>query len=175
MENAPISISLPTGEVKTAVPLIADGTWALWRLEKISQNNVETKDEVLRVDGSRGNSGTRITFEFKLVSPVPTTEGDTLNPGDFGASFFDHVPLYAKPDSKKPKWFMDRICSRIDGLLGTADRGNSEGKPERPEFTPDLVPILIGQELYAKMKVRTGDYKGNEIADVRFPGDYVVN
>jgi hypothetical protein len=174
MENAPISISLSTGEVKTAIPIIADGTWARWRLEKLSQAEVETKDEVLRVDGSRGNTGLRITFEFKLVDPVPTTTGETLSPGDFGDRYFDHVQLYSKLDAKKPKWYMERICSRLDGLLGTGDKGNTEGKPERPELTPELVPQLIGQEIYARMKVRTGDYKGNEIGEVRFPGEMAV-
>lgn len=159
MSNGPLNINLDMSDVKTAVPIIADGHLTRWRLEKVTAKEVENK----------GNS---VQFEYKLVQPAPTTDDGVIHPGDFGSTFFETIQLYAKPDAKDPKWFLKKIATRVDALIGTADKGNKAGKPERPVgFDANVIAQLIGKELIAQMKVRTGDFNGNEFNKVFFPPD----
>jgi hypothetical protein len=153
--EAPLSISLSLNEVKTSIPIVADGTMVKARLKNISQQVVENK----------GNS---TKWEYTLVDPAPTVEGGTVEPG---FPVFENIQLYAKADAKNPHWFVEKIARRIDGLLGTGDRGNKKGKPERPEFNAETVAMLIGKEVILKLKVKTGEYEGNEIDKAIFPGD----
>lgn len=155
--QGPLSINLDTANAKTSVPMIADGQYARWRLTAVDVND--------------GDKGQTLKFKYELTAPAPSTEGTPINPGDFGSTFFENIQLYSKPDSKDPTWFVKRIASRLDALLGTGDAGNAKGKPQRPSFTGELIPTLIGKELVAKMKVRTGEYTGNEFGVTLFPGD----
>jgi hypothetical protein len=145
------------GDTKTTIPVIADGTLVNLRLASLKQNTTD--------------KGKSLQWEYDLVDPAPDTDGNTIKPGDFGSKIFEHIALYAKPDAKDPKWFEKRIASRIDALLGTGDKGNPKGKPERPNLNAQLVPELLGKSLVAKMRVRKDEYGGNEIASVTFPGD----
>jgi hypothetical protein len=157
MNEQPLDISINLGDTKTAIPAIADNTMVNLRLTNLSQVN--------------GDKGKSLRFEYDLVDPAPDSEGGTINPGSFGSKVFEHIALYAKPDAKDPKWFEKRIASRVDALLGTGDKGNSKGKPSRPNFNAQLVPQLIGKVMVAKMRLRKDDFGGNEIASVTYPGD----
>lgn len=163
----PLSTSFDLSQTKTVVPLMADGVLARLRLERLSVDQTE--------------KGPSTKWEWKLVDPVASTEGVQIRPGDFGSTFFENVQMYSKPDAKDPAWFVAKIAKRVDGLLGTGDQGNPKGKPARPAINlspgnsvaaiTELAPQLIGKEIVAKMKVKTGDYVGNEISTVTFPGD----
>jgi hypothetical protein len=157
MDNQPLDISLNLGDTKTAIPMIKDGEHAPLRLVNLGQVKTE--------------KGKSLKFEYDLTHPVPDSEGGVINPGAMGSKVFENIQLYAKPDAKDPKWYEKRIASRIDALLGTGDKDNKKGKPPRPDLNSQLVPQLIGKILIAKMRVRTGEYTGNEIASVTFPGD----
>lgn len=157
MDNEPLSVSLNLSDTKTAIPMVKDGELVVLRLTNLSVTTAE--------------KGKTLKFEYDLVNPAPDTDGGTINPGAMGSKFFDNIQLYAKPDAKDPKWYEKKISTRIDALLGTGDKDNKKGKPQRPDLTPQLVPQLIGKTLVAKMRVRVGDYTGNEIANVTFPGD----
>jgi hypothetical protein len=159
----PLDVNYDLSKAKTVVPLIADGHLCRLRLTNLS---VDTTDK-----------GPSTKWEWDIVEPVPSTEGEQIRPGDFGAKFFENIQLYAKPDAKNPAWFVERIAKRVDGLLGTGDANNKKGKPTRPSIVVndagirELAPQLVGKEIVAKMKVKTGDYLGNEIQTVTFPGD----
>jgi hypothetical protein len=157
MENEPLSISVNLADTKTAIPMVRDGELVSLKLVNLGQ-----------VTSEKGKS---LRFEYDLVNPAPDTDGGTINPGAMGSKIFEHIQLYAKPDAKDPKWYEKRIATRIDALLGTGDKDNKKGKPARPDLNAQLVPQLIGKVLVAKMKVRTGEYTGNEIGSVTFPGD----
>ena len=157
MEQQQLDISLNLSDTKTAVPLIKDGELVVLRLANLTPIATE--------------KGQSLKFEYDLVNPAPDTDGGIINPGAMGSKVFENIQLYAKPDAKDPKWYEKRIATRVDALLGTGDRDNKRNKPPRPNFTKELVPQLIGKSLVAKMRVRTGEYTGNEIASVTFPGD----
>lgn len=157
MDNQPLDISLNLGDTKTAIPMVKDGELVVLRLAALGQTTSE--------------KGKGIRFEYDLVNPAPDTEGGVINPGAMGSKIFENIQLYAKPDAKDPKWYEKRIASRIDALLGTGDKDNKKNKPVRPDLNAQLVPQLIGKTLVAKMKVRTGEYTGNEIGSVTHPGD----
>lgn len=161
MSSGPLNISLNTDAVKTAVPLFPEQTYVRCRLAKVQQDHVEGKGDVIK-------------FEYDLVEPTATADGSILKPGDFGSKVFETVQLYdknTKPGEGAPKWALEKIAKRLDGFLGTSDLGNAKGKPARPPFNPELVPTLIGQEAFFKFKNKTGEYTGQDIASVTFPGD----
>lgn len=157
--TGPLDISLNLSETKTAVPMVRDGEFAKWRLVNLGMQKTD--------------KGPMIKLEYDLVDPVANSDGGTLKPGEMGAKFFENIALFDKnttpPDV--PKWAQERIAKRIDALLGTGDVGNTKNKPVRPNLDANTVPQLIGKVLVAKMKVKTGDYVGNEFGNVVFPGD----
>lgn len=155
--TGPLDISLDLSNTKTAIPLIADGQYVELRLVKLS---MESNDK-----------GKSTKWEYDLVKPAPDTEGGTIVPGGMGSKQFENIQLYAKPDAKDPKWFEKKIATRMDALLGTGEAGNKKGKPTRPNFDTSAVEQMIGKTLVAKMKVKTGEYVGNEFATVTFPSD----
>lgn len=156
----PLSISLPTDSTKTSTPLISDGFTAEWRFVSVDQKQTD--------------KGVVLGLRWDLVKPAPTTSGITLNPGDFGSSFFENIQLYDKhstPGGPPPEWAVKKIASRIDACLGTGDPGNSKGKPTRPTFDAATVALMTGKVVLAKMKVKTGEYEGNEFGTLYYPGD----
>ena len=157
MAEQPLDISLNLGDTKTAIPTIADGHVCRLKLVNLTQGANE--------------KGKDLKWEYELQDPAPDSDGGTITPGAMGSKIFEHIQLYAKPDAKDPKWFEKKIATRIDALMGTGDKENKKGKPVRPDLSAQLVPQLIGKTLVAKMRVKTGDYTGNEIASVTFPGD----
>lgn len=143
-----------TGQ-KTAVPMIADGHYCRVRLAKITQTEKDGKPST--------------KWEFQTVEPTPSTEGTTINPN---FPIFENIPLYDKEGGKgTPGWWKVKIAKNMDALLGTGDVDNKKGKPPRPTFDAGTVANLIGKEAVAKMKVVTGDFDGNNIASLTFPGD----
>ncbi len=151
-------MSLSTSAVSTAIPVIADKTQARLRLTSLDEQ-----------EGKDGGIGS-LKFVFELTHPVPDTQGSTIHPGGLGSKVVEFIPLASKPEAKDPVWHIKKIATRIDALLGTADAGHAS-KPARPDLSPELVGQLLGKELIAILKVKTGEYSGNEIATVMFPDD----
>lgn len=155
--SGPLSFNLDLSKAKTEVPQFAENQYVEMRFTELTQHESE--------------KGPSIKFRWELVSPAAGADGAPITPGTFGSTFFETIQLYAKPDAKDPKWFEKKISSRIDALLGTGDEGNKKGKPTRPDFTPALVPSLIGKTAFLKFKAKTGEYSGNEISDIRHPSE----
>lgn len=158
----PLSININTSAAKTVAPMINDGEWVELRLTAL--------------EGASNEKGDYLKWKWELVNPAPSVasakgEGDPIFPGKMGSIIFENIQLYSKPDSKDPDWFKKKIAVRLDGLLGTGDAENKKGKPARPDLTSELVPQLLGKTIRAKMKVKTGEFEGNEIGNIMFPGD----
>jgi len=150
METSPLNITINLKEVTTALPLIVDGTTARVRVKNISQQD---RDGVVLVK-----------WEIVLTEPAPTVEGNHANPG---------FPLFINFDTSQ-EWMLQKMAKFIDGFLGTGDRGNKRGKPERPDLDAHVAADLIGKESLAKIviqKSKKTDYVGNDIGSLTFPGD----
>lgn len=158
----PLSISLPTSTTKTGVPMFADNTYVHFRLTELTSSHNEGKGDVIK-------------FKWELIDEAASVdsqrgEGETIKPGKFGSTYFENVPLYDKntdpANPQVPDWAVKKICARLDALLDTGDPGNKKGKEPRPEFNADLVPNLLGKSVWAMMKVKGGEYEGNEISKI---------
>lgn len=158
MSTGPLSFNLDISKAQTEIPLFAENQYVEMRFTELTQNTVEGKGNVLK-------------WRWELVSPAASSTGAPITPGAFGSTYFENIQLYAKEGSKKPDWYKERIAKRTDALLGTGDANNTKGKPQRPDFTPELVPQLIGKTAFIRFKVRTGEYTGNEIDDIRHPSE----
>jgi hypothetical protein len=160
-QTGPLDISLDLSKTKTTVPMVADGHLCEWRLEKVGTRQAGE------------DKGKMVAFEWKLTQPAPNTEGGQIKPGEMGATFFENIALFDKntPKGVVPEWANKRIALRIDALLGTGDENNPKGKPVRPEFNSETVSQMIGKTVVAKMKVKGGDFPGNEFGTLTFPGD----
>lgn len=156
MSNGPLNISLSIAAVKTTIPVIVDGHMVKAKLKDISQTTNEKGDS--------------LKFEWNLVDPAPTTEGGQVQPG---FPIFENVTLYDKNTEAGavPSWALEKISKRVDAVLGTGDEGNKKNKPVRPEFNGETVASMIGREAVLKLKAKTGDYTGNDVSAVYFPGD----
>lgn len=158
--TGPLDITINTKDIKTTVPMVADGHYAKWKLANVSKQI--------------NDKGPALKFEWDLVDPAPNTEGGQILPGQMGAKLFENITLYDKNTTPPaiPKWASERIAKRQDALLGTGDAGNPKGKPLRPDFSPECVQQMLGKFLIAKMRVKTSDSGVNsEFASVVFPGD----
>lgn len=157
--EGPLDITMDTTNAVVAIPQPADGVMARWKIVKISKVLSKEQKPMLK-------------FEYDLVNPVASTEGQQIEPGKPGSKHFENIALFDKNTTPPeiPKWAITKVSQRIDAALGTGDKGNLKGKPERPGF-PACADALIGKELIAKMKAQTGDFVGSEFATVRFPGD----
>lgn len=155
-ETAPVSIAMDLSSHKTTVPVIANDRWVKARLANLTQASNE--------------KGNMLKFEYHLLEPAPTVDGGQVSPG---FPIFENVVLYNKdtPPGQIPEMAKSRICKRIDAMLGTGDPGNKKGRPERPNFSGELVPTLIGKELYLQLVAKTGDYECNDVKQVRNPAD----
>lgn len=177
------TINMDLGSAKTTFPLIANDVYARWRVAKVS---ADWKDlDGKPVNGVTENGkGKVLKVEFDLEEPVPDTEGKQILPKGVGSKFFKSVNLYSKSDAKDAEWFVKQIAELIDALLGTQGpdgKTTTDGTPVKParpalnlgapDFEQQLGAIITGQLLVAKMKVKTGEYTGNEFAKVYFPGD----
>ena len=150
METHPLNITIDLKNVTTALPLIVDGTTTRVRVKNISQQD---RDGVILVK-----------WEIVLTEPAPTVEGNQANPG---------FPLFINFDTSQD-WMLQKMAKFIDGFLGTGDRGNKKGKPERPDLDAHTAANLIGKESLAKIviqKSKKTDYVGNDISTLTFPGD----
>lgn len=158
-QTGPLDINLDLSKTKTTVPMVADGHLCEWRFEKAGMKSTE--------------KGQMIVLEWKLTQPAPNTEGGQIKPGEMGATLFENIALFDKhtPKGEIPDWANKRIAQRIDALLGTGDEGNTKGKPTRPAFNAETVSQMIGKTVVAKMKVKGGDFVGNEFGTLTFPGD----
>lgn len=156
MSSGPLSISLNLNSIKTSVPVISDGHNCRCRLVNITQ--------------AEGDKGASLKFEYHLLDPAPTTDGGQVKPG---FPLFENVTLYDKntPTGQIPEWASQKIAKRIDGFLGTGDKENKKGKPERPDLNSETVAAMVGKEAFIKVKAKTGEYEGNDIVSVTFPGD----
>lgn len=153
---SPLSISLDITQTSTQIPVIVDKHHCRVRLANLGEKTSE--------------KGKMISFEYHLLDPAPTTDGGQVKPG---FPIFENITLFDKntPPGQIPDWVMPKISKRIDAMLGTGDPDNKAGKPPRPAFSAALVPDLIGKELILVVKVKTGDYTGNDVVEVIYPGD----
>jgi hypothetical protein len=146
MENQhPLDIDIDLSEVTTTIPLIADNTSVRVRLKNITRG--ERDGNVI------------VKWEMTLSEPAPTEDGLTV-----GAGF----PLYTNFDLSQ-EWLKQKMAKFIDGFLGTGDRNNKRGKPERPRLNAATVSGMIGAEATAKVVVQRSkktDYVGNEIVSI---------
>jgi hypothetical protein len=156
-----LSINLDLSKQKTSIPVLAEngsgkGGYRV-RFANVKQTTVENKGDVL-------------AFELHLLEPAPTTDGLQVKPGFV---IWDRVYLYGKdtPPGEVPEMALTKLSKITDALLGTGDEGNKDGKPTRPAFNNDLIPTLIGKETLIKVKVKTGEYEGNEVSKYTYPGD----
>lgn len=155
-ESSPLSISLDLSQVKTTKPVIVDAHWCHGRFANCKESTNE--------------KGKSLNFEFHLLDPAPTDDGKEVKPG---FPVFRNVALYDKntPPGQLPDWVMPLISKIIDACLGTGDPDNDKGKPPRPVFDQNLISVLVGKELWFKVKAKTGEFQGNDITEFRFPGD----
>lgn len=156
-EQAPLSIAMELGDVKTAIPILANDHMALCTVEAITQSAHE--------------KGPIITFKFKLAEPAPTYDGKEVQAG-FPVS--QRVCLFDKntPAGEVPARSKEAIAKTIDAIFGTGDAGNQKNKPPRPALTPETVAEAIGKQVVLKFKAVTeGEYAGTEIKAAYFPGD----
>lgn len=153
----PLSINLDTTKIKTTIPVISDNHTCKVRLANITQ-------------ATKAGAGDYLKFEYHLLDPAPTTDGGQVKPG---FPLFENVTLYDKNSApgEVPEWAIQKISKRIDGFLGTGDEGNKKGKPARPPFNAETVAAMIGKEAYAKVKAKSGEYEGNDVVSITFPGD----
>jgi len=169
--SGPLSNLLSSKNVKTAVPLIKDNSLVPLRLKSLIHERIEKGDV--------------IKWEFVTTGPVDQNDGGQIMPGSLGSMVFQTTRFYGKdgPEAAVGR-AMQEVSRYIDALLGTADQPNPKGKPERPELLdqaaaaqgvlqldPAVVASLVGQTLLATIKVKTGDFVGNEISRVYFPAD----
>lgn len=155
----PLSISLNTGDAKTAIPLIIDGQKARFRLTEIGQINDEA------------GAPTRIKFKCVLIDPAPLRDGGTVQPG---FPVFTDVPTKTKDSAEMPAWAVTKVSNIMDACLGTGDKDNTKGKPARPTFDNAIVPALIGKEFVATVKIKKNNetgYESNDLTSFTFMGD----
>ena len=157
MSNAPLSINMSLAQVQTAIPLVADGAQPLYRL---------TGFEQVAKEGSCDN----LKFIFELVNPTQSTDGTPIMPGAIGSKHIEFVPTESKPDAKDPLWHQKKICNIMDALLGTAQAGHPT-KPTRPDLNAETAGMLLGKTAFLSMKVKTGEYVGNEVKRFTHPDD----
>lgn len=151
-ESGPLSTSFDLSGTKTTIPTIANDQWCKLRLTNVS----EKPDDKQR--------GPVITWEWELAEPAPGSDGQTIQPGAMGSKLFDNIYCWAKPDSKDKDWFKKKMAARIDAILNTGDPDNKKGKAVRPgNFDAGLVSQMLGQCVLAKIKVKGGEFTGNEI------------
>lgn len=157
--SGPLDFSLDLSNKSTVTPMVADGVMARWRLKNLQQ--------------ARNEKGPYLKLEWDLLQPAPASDGTRIEPGKMGSKFFQNIMLYDKntPAGQVPERIQVQIAQIQDALLGTGDPDNKKNKPQRPKFDQACVSQMIGKELVAKMKVRTGDFTGNDFGVLTFPGD----
>ena len=152
-DNQPLNIDIDLGGISTAAPLIADNTTVKVRLQNITQSE---------------RDGTPIIkWEFRLTEPAPTQDGGKVPAG---------YPVYVNFDTSLD-FLMQKMSRFVDGFLGTGDRGNTKGKPERPRLNAETVSQMLGKEGYARISIqrsKKSDYVGNDVTTVINPADFAT-
>lgn len=165
--NGPLSISINTASAKTGIPKFADNSWVHLRCAEVKFDSTE--------------KGHVVKWKWELVDPAASEEsaagtGEPILPGKFGSTYFETVQLYDKNTDPNnpvvPDWAVTKLSVREDALLNTGDADNKKGKDVRPNFDQDLLPTLFGKTCWAQMKIRKGEYEGNEISKMMSEADY---
>lgn len=148
--NEPLNIDLDLSGVSTSQPLVRDGHVGLVSLENISG---VVNDDTGKLEA--------VKWEVKLVDPAPAQDrdGNPLDPVNAG------FPLFVRFGTQHD-FLLAKQARFIDAFLGTGDRGNRKGKPERPVLNASTVASMIGLQAIAKITVRRdkkSDYVGNDI------------
>lgn len=154
----PLSLNLDITDAKTSVPMFSDGSLVEFELKTIAEKPNE--------------KGPALEFVFESVNPAPNTDGGTILPGQLGSKVFKTLYGYQKDgDSAKAQARMAQDIARIvDACLGTGDRGNIKGKPERPGVNEALA-ACIGKHIVAKIKNETGDFQRSGLGTLYYPPD----
>lgn len=165
-----LNVNFNLSEAKTAIPLVADG-------HKCKVRFAGCKG---RTNPEKGDS---LSLENHLLEKAPTTDAGVVEPG---FPLFDSIYLYDKNTAagEFPPRAITKISKYLDGFLGTGDPGNKKGKPARPnifeglpatatveDIAAKITEALISREAYAQVKVKTGDFEGNEIVKIIHPSD----
>ncbi len=153
-------------EAKTSIPIIAA--------------DHKCKVRLAGVKGKSSEKGDSLSFQYDLLEPAPTGDGGRVEPG---FPLFDNVTFYDKntPQGEIPARSITKLGKIIDALLGTGDNGNKAGKPARPaigagvnsieELAAAFTEALLAREMFVKVRVKTGDFEGNEVASYINPAD----
>lgn len=157
MASGPLSITLSTSQIKTAIPQIADNSWVNLKLNAVKEGDIP-------------NKGKTIEFEFQLAERATSADGTPIEPNGLGSKVFHTLFLFGKdgPEAAMTRAAVD-AGKVIDGLLGTGDPSNNKGKPVRPDFGPQVIPDLVGKNVFALTKL--DPQYGVKIKEFRFPGD----
>lgn len=160
-EQAPLSIAMELGDVKTAIPILQNDAIAAAVVENITQFDHE--------------KGPIVTFKYKLTEECPTHGGgDPVKPG-FPVSA--RICLFDKntPKGEIPQRSRENIARHIDAIFGTGDPGNKANKPSRPGLSIETVAEAIGKPVMLRFKaIPDGEYAGTEIKGAYFPPDMVA-
>lgn len=155
---APLSITLDTTGAQTALPLFLDGSTVRAIFKEVKQD--------------KNDNGDFLIFQFASADPAPSQGGRTINQG---FPIFKRVYLYDKetPKGTVPERAKSDVARIQDACLGTGDKDNPKGKPERPALDGNSIPDMIGKEVFITFKVKP-DKNGvdqNEIAKLQHPSD----
>lgn len=153
----PISISIPTRETITVRPFFAPNQLLHVRCASVEQ---DSNDE-----------GPIVVAKLELLESALDNNGNKINPGELGSTYTHRIYCYAKEGSKNPTWFHAALAQLLDGLLGTSDKGNLKGLPERPDFNAETVEMLFGRDMFIKLSLTDNTRGGlrNEIVAMIHP------
>lgn len=164
--SQPLSIALPTASVKTAMPEIADKTWCLIKLTKVSEDNPLPDGEEVPANAGKPV----IQFSFELVNAVLSKDGKTIEPGKPGAFLNERIYLRDKNNlTSVPERATQSVGKIMDALDNTGDADNTKGLPPRLAFDTTWVAASIGKTCMG-LVVIDGDY-GNKIKEFRSSED----
>jgi hypothetical protein len=150
-DNQPLNIDLDLTNISTAVPVVANNTTAKVRLRNITQQD---------------RDGTPIIrWEFALSEPAAAEDGTLVQAGHLIFVSFD----------TSQDWLKQKMARFVDGMLGTGDKGNTKGRPERPRFNAETVSQMLGKEALARITVtksKKTDFVGNDVSGLTHLNDY---
>jgi hypothetical protein len=154
----PLSITLNTTGATTALPLF--------------EKDSTVRCAFVKVEQDKNDKGDFLSFQFKTLDPAPAVGGREINTG---FPVFKRVFLYDKntPPGQVPERAVSDIARIQDACLGTGDKENDKGKPERPPFGVECIPDMVNKEVFITFTLKPNQegVDQNEIKSIKFPGD----
>ena len=148
MITQPLEIDLDLSGVSTAQPLIRHGHVGRVRLADISGVKNDSNQTVA------------LKWEFRLVEPAPAQDAEGSPLPDVNANY----PIFVRINLGQD-FLLVKQAKFMDALLGTGDKNNTKGKPDRPNLNAAVVASMVGREAIARVSVSHGKtgYVGNDI------------